>query len=164
MRRAERGATSRAAARSTAAAVDGIRARIAANIDQIPRLADLAVSAKMSRYQLSRMFRKHVGLCLREYVMSLRLDRACDLLATSSQSITTTAMDCGFYDLSHFDRMFRRRFGMTPRAFRRWYARQRSAGATTGESAALRPPPAASPRARRDPPPPAPGARSREPD
>lgn len=107
---------------STAATIEHIRARIAADVADIPTLAELASKATMSRYQLSRMFRKHVGTCLRDYVRDRRLERACDLLAASTQSITATAIECGFYDLSHFDRIFRRRFGMTPREFRARHA------------------------------------------
>ena len=103
---------------ATAAAIERIRARIAADIDDIPTLAELAASASMSRYQLSRKFRKHVGTCLRDYVRNLRLERACQLLVKSRQSLTVIAVECGFYDLSHFDRVFRRRFGITPREFR----------------------------------------------
>jgi AraC family transcriptional regulator len=109
---------------ASAAAVERIRAGIASDVAAIPTLAELASTARMSRYQLSRMFRKHVGTCLRDYVRDVRLERACALLATSRQSITTTAIECGFYDLSHFDRIFRRRFGMTPREFRARHARE----------------------------------------
>lgn len=108
---------------ATSAAIEQIRADIASDVADIPSLAELASTARMSRYQLSRMFRKHVGTCLRDYVRDVRLERACELLARSRQSITTTAIECGFYDLSHFDRIFRRRFGMTPREFRARHAR-----------------------------------------
>lgn len=108
---------------STAATIERIRASVAANIDEIPTLAELASNAGMSRYRLSRMFRKHVGTCLRDYVRNLRLECARQLLAASRQSITATALECGFYDLSHFDRVFRRHFGVTPREFRARHAK-----------------------------------------
>jgi AraC-like DNA-binding protein len=123
---ADQGATRRKLRPPAAAAIDRIRAGIAADIEAIPTLSELASTARMSRYQLSRMFRKHVGLSLRDYVRNVRLERACALLLSSRHSITATALECGFYDLSHFDKAFRRRFGMTPREFRRRYARSRA--------------------------------------
>ena len=108
---------------STASIVERVRAGIAADIEEIPTLAELASTAKMSRYTFSRHFRKHIGTGVREYVRQLRLARACELLANSSRSITRTAIDCGFYDLSHFDRVFARHFGITPREFRQRYTR-----------------------------------------
>ena len=109
--------------KSLATAVERIRAGIAAETDEIPTLRELASMAQMSRYQLSRHFRKETGTGVRDYVRRLRLARACELLVNSKQSITETAIDCGFYDLSHFDHVFSRQFGITPREFRRRYAK-----------------------------------------
>jgi AraC-like DNA-binding protein len=102
-----------------------IRAAIAADLEDIPTLMELAAAAKTSRYRLSREFRKHVGVCLRDYVRIQRLERACTLLVTSERSLTTIALDCGFYDLAHFDKIFRRRFGVTPGEYQRRYVRRR---------------------------------------
>jgi AraC-like DNA-binding protein len=48
----------------------------------------------------------------------LRLRKAADLLARAEHRISDIAFDCGFNDLSYFNRCFRRRFGLTPSAAR----------------------------------------------
>jgi transcriptional regulator GlxA family with amidase domain len=113
---------------SAARRIERIRLELAANIEQIPAFAELASLAGMSRSQLSRNFHRFVGASLRAYVLDLRLKRACELLTDSTQSITATSVECGFYDASHFDRVFRRRFGITPGQFRRRYVKPRKAG------------------------------------
>jgi AraC-like DNA-binding protein len=51
--------------------------------------------------------------------LELRLRKAADLLARASERrISDIAFDCGFNDLSYFNRCFRRRFGLTPTAAR----------------------------------------------
>jgi AraC-like DNA-binding protein len=48
----------------------------------------------------------------------MRLRKAADLLAHSQTRISDIAFDCGFNDLSYFNRCVRRRFGLTPSAAR----------------------------------------------
>jgi len=87
-------------------------------LEEIPTLDELAAAAGMSRFQLSRMFRQVIGVSLRQYVRDLRLKRACQLLAARNVSITEIALQCGFYDSSHFQKAFRSHFGVTPTQFR----------------------------------------------
>jgi AraC-like DNA-binding protein len=48
----------------------------------------------------------------------LRLRKAAELLARGKGRVSDIAFDCGFNDLSYFNRCFRRRFGLTPTAAR----------------------------------------------
>src|SRR5262249_50122769 len=48
----------------------------------------------------------------------LRIRKAADLLARKEGRISDVAFECGFNDLSYFNRCFRRRFGLTPTAAR----------------------------------------------
>jgi AraC-like DNA-binding protein len=48
----------------------------------------------------------------------LRLGKAARLLAMTTKRISDIAFECGFNDLSYFNRSFRRRFGLTPTAAR----------------------------------------------
>jgi transcriptional regulator GlxA family with amidase domain len=89
------------------------------DLDDLPSLDELAAEAEMSRFNFSRAFHATAGLSLRDYVQTLRLKRTTALLLTSRRPLTDIAQDCGFYDLPHLDKAFRRRFGMTPHEFRR---------------------------------------------
>ena len=59
-----------------------------------------------------------MGMSLRQYLVTVRLERAKELLADNRLSITAVAHDVGFGDLPRFDKLFRRYTGLTPSAFR----------------------------------------------
>jgi AraC-like DNA-binding protein/CheY-like chemotaxis protein len=81
-------------------------------------LNELARMASMSRSHFSHMFHTILGMPLREYIRSLRLERAHHLLVSTPASLAAIAAETGFYDLPHFDKAFRQRVGMTPQGFR----------------------------------------------
>jgi AraC-like DNA-binding protein len=78
----------------------------------------LAAAAGLSeRYVNELLFEAGASFTMR--LNELRLRRAADLLAHGDQRrISDVAFDCGFNDLSYFNRCFRRRFGLTPTAAR----------------------------------------------
>lgn len=82
-------------------------------------LTDLALFAGYSTSHLNAAFRRSVGMPIHEYMVRRRLDRARNLLTTSSQSITQIALECGFAHQSHMARHMRRVLGVSPREFRR---------------------------------------------
>ncbi|MEM7445855.1 MAG: AraC family transcriptional regulator [Pseudomonadota bacterium] len=65
-----------------------------------------------------RTARQYLGVSPSAYINRLRMEHAARLLSGSDDSITNIALDCGLENLSHFYRMFRDRFGTTPRAYR----------------------------------------------
>jgi len=67
---------------------------------------------------LSRAFRRHTRMTMRDYVRALRLREARHLLAASQRSLTTIAGDCGFTDGSHLSRTFSTQLGLTPTIYR----------------------------------------------
>lgn len=81
-------------------------------------LSGVAESVGVHPAHLAKMFRKEYGCTLGDYVRRLRLDYASQLLARSEKSLTTIALATGFYDQSHFARLFKLRFGVTPGVFR----------------------------------------------
>jgi AraC-like DNA-binding protein len=102
------------------AGVARVLAFLAEHVGQTVSLGDLASVAAMSRSHLSRTFRDAVGVPLRVYVRNLRLERAQQMLARSPRaSLTEVALEAGFYDLPHFDKVFRERYGVSPSEFLR---------------------------------------------
>ena len=67
---------------------------------------------------LAKMFRKQYGCTVGDYVRRLRLDYASRLLVRSEKSLSAIALAAGFYDQSHFARLFKLRFGVPPGVFR----------------------------------------------
>lgn len=73
---------------------------------------------------LGRMFQKVYGLTLTEALHSRRLKMAGRLLLESDKTVEEIALSCGFRDATYFRRLFKRREGVSPRAFRQLYAQQ----------------------------------------
>ena len=77
----------------------------------------LAAAAGLSeRYVNELMY--EAGASFTTRLSELRLRKAAELLAHAQGRISDVAFDCGFNDLSYFNRCFRRRFGLTPSAAR----------------------------------------------
>jgi len=82
------------------------------------RIADLADIAGVDPAHLARSFRGHYGMSAGTYLREIRVQRAADALARSSASLAQIALDAGFADQSHFTRVFRAAYGVTPRRWR----------------------------------------------
>lgn len=90
----------------------------AAHLDEDVSLAALARQAKLSAFHLQRIFSATVGETPKQLTLRLRLGRAAVMLLASSDSILDVALSCGFQSHEVFIRAFRRRFGITPSAYR----------------------------------------------
>lgn len=80
-------------------------------------LNQLAGVAQVSEFYFSRLFKNTTGMAPHQFVLNLRLERAKKLILTRQMSLSEVAVFCGFFDQSHFSNVFKRAFGMTPRAF-----------------------------------------------
>lgn len=95
-----------------------VLAYLAKNFTRPLTLGGLAEKAGWSESQFVRVFRRHCGVSPIDYLIDLRLDRACRLLISSSRTVTQIAFECGFNDSNYFSRQFRQRIGLTPQAYR----------------------------------------------
>lgn len=71
----------------------------------------------MSRSNLYRKIEALTNQSTHEFIRSLRLKRAAQLLKKSSGSVTDIAYAVGFNNLSYFSKTFRQQFGQTPREY-----------------------------------------------
>ncbi len=82
------------------------------------RQSDFATFLGMSPSTFSRMFHRELGVPFSRYVNEWRVSLAAQALAGTGRSITEIAFECGFGNLSNFNRRFREIKGMPPRQFR----------------------------------------------
>ena len=94
-------------------------AYINANLCNGVRLDAAARAAHLSPQAFSRFFHRHMGQPFVEYVIGLRVGRACRSLLESDRTVAEIAFACGFGNLSNFNRQFKRLRGATPREFRK---------------------------------------------
>lgn len=81
--------------------------------------ADLAAAIGLSPSQVRRLFRKHLRTSPRRWLTNERIVRAQDLLLHSDLPLTEIADACGFCDVYHLGKEFRRSVGIPPGAWRR---------------------------------------------
>lgn len=98
---------------------------------QLARLAHMSVRA------FERKFHTSFHVTPQRYLRKLRLRMACRALVYTGQSLAEVASGCGFSDQSHFTRVFRQQFGLTPREYREHYARGEAAAASVPKADAL---------------------------
>jgi AraC-like DNA-binding protein len=85
-----------------------------ANLAEKITLEELAALCGLGRFQFLRQFKQTVGMTPHAWLVRLRLEHACSLLGSSSQSVAQVAQRVGFYDQSHFNRAFRQAYGVAP--------------------------------------------------
>ncbi len=78
----------------------------------------VAQAVHLSPGYLSRLFRKEQGVTFSEYLTSLRLEKAQQLLRTSELSIGEIAAEVGYSDPNYFSRVFSKTCGMSPSEFK----------------------------------------------
>jgi AraC family transcriptional regulator len=90
----------------------------ALRIDPSRRVGELAGDVGISRAWIGPGYRHCTGQTIKETAARLRVERAARLLRESDRDLTSIAMDSGFCDQSHMNRLFRRVLGRSPAAVR----------------------------------------------
>lgn len=78
----------------------------------------MAEACGFSQSHFMKFFKNTFGTTFTSYLNDYRLTMASRLLVSSEDSILTVAMESGFNNLSYFNRIFKKKFGKTPREFR----------------------------------------------
>ena len=97
-----------------------IRAKeyIARNLDKNLRLEEVAAQVYISKAYLSELFTACTGKPFSAYVTKLRMERAGQLLRSTSLSIHDVGAACGFFSPAYFSTVFTKHFGVSPRQYR----------------------------------------------
>lgn len=98
--------------------VKKIKDYIASSYAEGIQISDIAAYLQVDRSYLFRLFKEETGKSLQEYLIEFRLRKACELLRTTSYSIGAVACSVGYADPLYFTRLFHKRVGMSPTAYR----------------------------------------------
>lgn len=82
-------------------------------------LDDIAISLNMGRSSFCVFFKKCCGTSFFDFLTKYRLDIACNLLVHSELDVSEICFSVGFNDVPHFNRVFKRYKGRTPREYRK---------------------------------------------
>ena len=91
---------------------------IDANYDKPATLADIAKVSYLSVSRLAHIFKEQMGITIIDYLTSVRIERAKQLLLGTEQNCTEICFQVGYNNQSYFTRTFKELVGMTPRQFR----------------------------------------------
>ena len=78
----------------------------------------LAELCDYSEYHFMRFFKKHIGLTCVQYINNLRLEKSSILLTSTNNAIMDVSLEVGFDNLSYFNKLFKRKYNLTPKEFR----------------------------------------------
>ncbi|MCR5092364.1 MAG: 2-isopropylmalate synthase [Lachnospiraceae bacterium] len=81
-------------------------------------LDDLSREFYLSKPYLSKYIRERSGLTFSENVKKIRMKKAANLLKNGNMKVERVAEACGYQNVEHFNRLFKKRFGMTPIQYR----------------------------------------------
>jgi len=89
------------------------------------RLSQIASLVGMSEASFSRFFRLRTGKCFTDYLIDIRIGSAIRLLVDSAKSISEICFECGFNNISNFNRIFKKWKGCTPKEYRDNYHKKK---------------------------------------
>jgi len=104
---------------STNQRVKSIHEHLMKNYREDIRLEDIASLVHMAPASTSRFFKASTGLGIFEYLNKIKIDYACKLLLKTDLNVVDISYDCGFNNLSHFNKQFRKFVGKSPSEFRK---------------------------------------------
>lgn len=78
----------------------------------------MACQIGVSPSHLLRLFKQYTGVTPRQYILRLRIDKACALLRQTNARILEIAYHTGFQSLSNFHRCFKEQMGVSPKQYR----------------------------------------------
>lgn len=103
---------------NSAATLRAVTAYMDAHYAENITLEELAEQFAISPFYLIRLFTKHLQVTPRAYLLNVKVNKARELLQRG-YSIVDTALECGFYDQSHFHKHFVKIVATTPKAYQR---------------------------------------------
>ena len=81
-------------------------------------LSQISAVAGLNEKYLCHIFKEYTNRTPIDYINYLRIEKACHEMAFGGLTVTESALESGFNDLSYFSKIFKKQKGMTPREYR----------------------------------------------
>ena len=81
-------------------------------------LKEVAEVAHMAPASVCRFFKTSTGMTIFEYLNKIKIEYSCQLLLNTDLNVLDISYDCGFNNLSHFNKQFKKFIAITPTQFR----------------------------------------------
>jgi len=94
--------------------VDRVVAILRQDLAEPPSLEEIGRKAGCSPFYLSRIFSRETGMTIPQYLRTLRMERAAEMLKSGKYNVTEAAMEVGYSSLSHFSQAFCQTMGCCP--------------------------------------------------
>lgn len=98
-----------------------IQKYILANFRSDIKLADLAALAGLTPTAFSRFYKMKTGCSVSDFIIDIRLNYAASMLTETDKAVSEICTECGFKNVSNFNRIFRKKRSCTPRQYRESY-------------------------------------------
>ncbi len=105
--------------------VDKVKDFIFKNYTKEIRLNDLSDMVGMTPVSFSRFFKLRTGKTLSDYIIDIRLGHAARKLIDTTTSVSEICYDCGFNNISNFNRIFKKKKSCSPKEFRDSYRKRK---------------------------------------
>jgi AraC-like DNA-binding protein len=86
--------------------------RLHMRVDELARLVGLGAS------RLEHLFKEEARISIRDFIRDRRLSEAASLLLSTEERVSVISFRVGFLHVANFNHAFKRRFGVSPRAYR----------------------------------------------
>lgn len=94
--------------------IEQVKQYIQQNLDRELHREEIAEHVFLNASYLSRLFSKHTGMSLKEYITSEKLKLAHTLITTTNLSISIIALKVGYSNFSYFSQLYKQQYGVTP--------------------------------------------------
>ncbi|NLK93689.1 MAG: AraC family transcriptional regulator [Clostridiales bacterium] len=89
------------------------------HINEDMTIEDISNEVNFSQYHFMKFFKKHIGMTCIDFINNTRLEKASILLNTTDKSIMDIALEVGFNNISYFNKLFKQKYKLTPKDFRK---------------------------------------------
>ena len=100
------------------ASASGVKEYVAAHLYERISVAEVAESLGMNASYLNSSFKQQTGECITDYIQKQKVEEAKMLLMTCDDSLSEIWTSLGYYDQSHFSKIFKKHTGFTPKQYR----------------------------------------------